>query len=233
MWTRPLHYRLVCIYRCGADVALLRDPSRDGDGRRSSARPETAAETRWTQSHVGVRSDGGEWYLQACSDPAGQRSRLHCGLWVSWPDSVLEAGQEAGGDAESGVQEVLFIWRLQSLQVCVKLLWKVKGHVSSSVTVRGWQWWRCWCLPSLRPEARVSKWFFREFLSSSSSKPKLPTELPWLRESVSETERAELVMTRDGKQRKVRLLSLILKGLIVQLTCCNRLDAFILKIWQN
>lgn len=38
------------------------------------------------------------------------------------PDSVLEAGQEAGGDAESRVQEVFFLWRLQSPQIGVELL---------------------------------------------------------------------------------------------------------------
>lgn len=44
------------------------------------------------------------------------------GLWVDGPDSVVESGQEAGGNAESWVQEVFFLRWLQRLQVCVKLL---------------------------------------------------------------------------------------------------------------
>lgn len=49
------------------------------------------------------------------------------------PDFVLEAGQEAGGDAESRVQEVFFWRRLQIPQVSVEPLWKVKGQSSVSV----------------------------------------------------------------------------------------------------
>lgn len=46
------------------------------------------------------------------------------------PDFVLESGQEACGDAEPRVQEVLFFRRLQDLQVCVKFLWNHKGNIS-------------------------------------------------------------------------------------------------------
>lgn len=46
------------------------------------------------------------------------------------PDFVLEAGEEACGDAETWVQEVFFIRRLQTLWVCIKFLWNIEGPIS-------------------------------------------------------------------------------------------------------
>lgn len=97
------------------------------------------------------------------------------GLWGRRPDSVLEAGQEAGGDAEPRVQEVFFLRRLQARRVGVEAFCRTTGRSAPQSeepprTTNGFS-------PS-RLETRVSKWFFTEFLSSSSSRPKLPTELP-------------------------------------------------------
>lgn len=53
------------------------------------------------------------------------------GSWEVSPDSVLESRQEASGDAESRVQKVFLLRRLEVLQVCVKFLCKIKEPLAS------------------------------------------------------------------------------------------------------
>lgn len=119
-----------------------------------------------------------------CSLSVCLRLSLHLSYW---PDAVLEAGQESRGDAESGVQEMFFLWRLQCPRVCVKLLWEIKiKHLTVTVILQGKSVPTvCFCVAGV-PSARVSKWLLKALPSSSSSIPTLPTELLWLRESVSE-----------------------------------------------
>lgn len=103
-------------YRCVADVALLRDLRRDGDRRWCSTRPCPTIEQQSPWQH----------WQDKLSYPL--RSKGHSLSSGHQPESVLEAGEEAGGDAESRVQEVFVLYKLQIPEVSVKLLWKVRGQ---------------------------------------------------------------------------------------------------------